>query len=535
MTDVRAAWYSVRNQVWRMHSSRLHDRLRVGVVSLVVALAVVRLFCATRAELLPEEAYYWTYWKHPALSYYDHPPMVAWVIGAGTTLFGDTEFGVRFGTIVLSLASCGLLFLTGRLWFGRQAALWAALLFTILPIFLGTGSLAFTDGPLVFFWLLTMYAVTKAIHHDSVAPQPLAGGTSSHTTRQMYWLLAGLAFGGALLSKYTAVLLAPSLLLFLLFSRQYRGWLRRPEPWVALALALVVFSPVIIWNAQHDWASFRFQTSRTSQLNPHTAHDVLTFWVMQVGVLTPLLLLLFAAAAVRAIRLGWLQHQDHWNFAAAFFLPLFLVFVRASFKTNVHINWTAPAYLSLSLAAGAILEETLAHGTRWWKTAGLTAVGTGLAVTLVLITNLTWGIPGTYAYPQAGGWRQLNDIVEAAEHKLEAATAQKVFTIGADKYDLAAELGFYTREPGEQVNLYAFGGQGLGYRYWSDLSQFEGHPMITVLNKLNDETLAMVRKGFDHLDEPRRVDVLVGEHRTRTFYVVNCYGFRAPPNDGTGH
>ncbi|MGD0649989.1 MAG: glycosyltransferase family 39 protein [Verrucomicrobiia bacterium] len=510
------------------------DRLRFGVIAAVVLLGAMRLFYAARAELLPEEAYYWTYLQHPALSYYDHPPMVAWVIALGTALLGDTELGVRLGTIILSLGSCWLIFLTGRIWFGRQAALWAAFLFAILPIFVGTGTLAFPDGPLIFFWLLTLYLVSKAIHARGVAPRPFAGANAGRTRRTLYWLLAGLAFGLALLSKYTAVMLGPSLALFLLFSREHRVWLRRAQPWIALIIALLVFAPVIIWNAQHDWASFRFQTLRSSQPNPDTLTDVLNFWGMQVGALTPMLFALFIVAAWHAIKSGWWQRDDRWNFVASFFVPLFLVFVKASFTTDVHINWTAPAYLSLTLAGAAVfaegLDDTRPGRVRWWRAGGLFTAAVCGAVFLLPMGSLVWVVPKALVYHDAGGWRELGRTIEAAEENLEKRTGRKVFTIGTDKYPLAAELGFYTREPDEQVNTFALGKQGLGYRYWTDLRQLEGLPAVAVLNNLHIGSLAELSHGFDHMDEPRRIEVATGPSRSRTFYVVNCYGYRATPS-----
>ena len=491
------------------------DRLAVGVMLTVVLVTVARLFCAAKAELLPEEAYYWTYWKHPALSYFDHPPMVAWVVGLGTALFGDTEFGVRAGMIALSAGAAILMYRLGRIWFDRQVALWATLLFTLLPIFAATGLFAFPDGPLIFFWLLTLYAVSKAI-----------------TQHAAYWLLAGGAFGGALLSKYTAVMLAPSLFLFLLFSREHRRLLLRPQPWIALAIALLMFTPVLVWNAQHDWASFRFQTSRTSHPNPTTGLDVLIFWLMQVGVLTPMLFALFAVAVVRAVKRGWLQGDDRWNFAAAFFVPLFLVLVRASFKTGIHINWTAPAYLSMVLAATAVFVEGVGGmRARWWRMGGALTVGACGVVMLLAISSLVWFVPKALVYHHAGGWRGLGREVEAAEQALEKRTNQKVFTIGADKYYLAAELGFYTQEPDEQVNAFALGKNGLGYRYWTDLHKFDGLPAIAVLNKPSRELLAELGEDFERTDTPRRIDVVVGPHLSRTFYVVNCYGYHARLND----
>jgi len=274
--------------------------LGMAVVAMVTGMTLLRFLLCGVMELIPEEAYYWTYSKHPALGYFDHPPMIAWTVAIGTTLFGDSALGVRFMTFVLWIASAGLLFLIGRMWFTRRVALMAVLLFTILPIYVGAGLIVTPDGPLLFFWLATLYLISKALHSGR-------GG---------YWLLAGVTFGGAMLSKYYAVLIAPSLLWFLLLSPKHRHWLRRPEPWLALPIALAVFSPVIIWNAQHEWASFLFQSTRTAGQQSKALRDVLLFWLVQLAVLTPLLFALLAAAAVRGIRRGWLEHDDRWNFVA---------------------------------------------------------------------------------------------------------------------------------------------------------------------------------------------------------------------------
>lgn len=262
--------------------------------------------------------------------------MVAWVITVGTTLFGDTALGVRILTFVLWMVSAGLLFLTGRMWFGRRTALMATLFFTLLPIYVGMGMMVTPDTPLVFFWVATLYMVSKALH----------------TGRGGYWLLAGATFGGALLSKYYALLLAPSLLWFLLLSPKHRHWLRRPQPWLALPIALAAFSPVIIWNAHHQWASFLFQSTRTAGPPKNTLRNVSLFWLVQLAMLTPPFFALFSGAAVSGIRRGWQQHDDRWNFVASFSLPLFLLFAAASFKTEIHVNWTAPAFLTLTFGGG---------------------------------------------------------------------------------------------------------------------------------------------------------------------------------------
>jgi dolichol-phosphate mannosyltransferase len=483
-------------------------------------------------ELLPEEAYYWTYAQHPSLSYFDHPPMVAWIIWLGTNLFGDSEFGVRFGTLLLALGSTVLIYRLGQVWFNHQVGLAAALLFTIVPVFVGTGMLAFPDGPLIFFWLLTLVAVTQAIHPQAVRTYLLAGGASERRRQALYWGLAGVAYGAALLSKYTAILLGPSLLLFLVGSRDYRPWLRRPGPWLAAVIALAVFSPVIIWNAQHDWASFRFQTSRTDGSGEGWAMNVAQFWLSQVAILTPILFGACVLAAGAAVKHWWRDRDDRWGFVAAFFFPMFLVFVHASFKTEVHINWTAPAYLTLLVAVAALFVQGVTAAqparVRRWRWGGIV---TGCLCVLIMalgLTTLVWGVPSALAYRHVGGWRQLAREVDEIEDALERETGQRILTIGVDKYNLAAQLGYYMAEPHDTVNAFIFGKTGLGYPYWSKLQRFEGQPVVMVFKRMNDDAHAILSNYFSHATEPRRIEVATTKNRSRVVYVVTGYGFRLP-------
>ena len=492
--------------------------LWLAVVCMVTVMTVLRFSLCGIVELLPEETYYWTYAQHPAFGYFDHPPMVAWIITAGTTLFGDTALGVRIVTFVLWMASAGLLFLTGRIWFGRRTALAATLFFTLLPIYVGMGLIVTPDVPLVFFWVATLYMISKALH----------------TGRGGYWLLAGVTFGGALLSKYYALLLAPSLLWFLLLSPNHRHWLRRPQPWLALPIALAVFSPVIIWNAHHQWASFLFQSTRTAGPQKNTLRNVGIFWLFQLGVLTPPFLALFAAAAVRGIRRGWLQHDDHWNFAASFSLPLFLLFVAASFKTEVHVNWTAPAFLTLTLGGAAILLEGIesaeaARSKRWRLGAWATIALCALAI-VFLHTILAWGFP--MAYTHASGWQATAQQVDAMRTRTRNETGQEPFVLGMEKYS-AAEIGFYLHQPYECVNAYAVGAQGLSYRYWTDLGRFEGRPAVVVFPKPPGDLLDQLRLHFDHVGDPEHSQVRAGGTRQRHMYLVICTGYHAreqPPS-----
>jgi dolichol-phosphate mannosyltransferase len=316
-----------------------------------------------------------------------------------------------------------------------------------------------------------------------------------------------------------------------MLSPNHRQWLRRPHPWLALLIALVVFSPVIIWNAQHEWASFVFQSTRTAGTTKNMLRDVLLFWLFQLFVLTPPFLALFAWAAARGIQCGWRQRDDRWNFVASFSLPLFVLFAAASFKTQVHVNWTAPAFLSLTLGGAAIALDGLCgqgHARAiWWR------VGVGATVAmcaLVIVfghTSLAFGFPDFFAYTRSGGWNAVAQEVDAARARVRSETNLEPFVLGMEKYNIAAEMGFYLHAPDECVNLYATGAQGLGYRYWTDLRKFEGRPAVAVLPKPSDDLMALLRQHFERVGEAWHVRVPAHGRQSREVYLVICTGYHA--------
>jgi dolichol-phosphate mannosyltransferase len=383
----------------------------------------------------------------------------------------------------------------------------------LIPVYAATGLLVTPDGPLLFFWLLTLYAISKALH----------------TQRPLYWTLAGLGFGGALLSKYSAVMLAPSVLVFLLLSPNYRYWLRRPGPWLALAIALLVFSPVVMWNAQHDWASLMYQSGRITERPRNLPWHVTVFWSVQAGILTPLAFALFVATAVRGVRLGWFAGEDKWNFAVAFSLPLFLVLVVASFRQSVHVNWSAPAYLSLVPAAAGLFVQAMSGQPpvkrRRWRVAVWVAGLTCITMIGFGMVSLIWGMPEALAYKHAGGWRDLASHVAAAQEKLATETGQQPFVLGVDKYPIAALMGFYTAHPEQCVNAFATGAHGSGYRYWTDLRKFEGRPAIAVTTDAQPVTLNVLRGQFEQVEPLRLLEVSAYGRPVRTVFLSTCYGY----------
>lgn len=217
-----------------------------------VGFAVLRAIFAAAIDLRVDEAYYWTWWQERALSYLDHPPLVAWSVGLGTTLFGDSNFGVRFaGLLSMLVMQLVLADIVWRMVRDVRYVLVVALLPEACLTF-GLGMAKITpDIALIPFELAMMWSLVRLWQSDD----------------HRWWLAAGLFGGLALASKYTALLLLPAVALFVLVPDWRGRQLRSPWLWLGAALALLVFSPVLYWNATHDWASFRFQLDRPAQIS----------------------------------------------------------------------------------------------------------------------------------------------------------------------------------------------------------------------------------------------------------------------------
>lgn len=224
-------------------------RLLVMAALMIAAMTVLRFVYASAIELRTDEAYYWTWSKEGALSFLDHPPMIAWFIRFGTAIFGDTVLGVRFGGIVAMLVTQLLLAgIVRRLTHDARAVMFAVLM---------------PEAALYYGLLMAKVAPDVAMIPFAVAMMwSLVRLAQSGDGR--WWLAAGLFAGLSLLSKFTAIMFAPAVAAFLLVPDWRWRWLRSPYPYLAVLIAIAVFSPVLIWNAQHDWASFRFQGVRAT-------------------------------------------------------------------------------------------------------------------------------------------------------------------------------------------------------------------------------------------------------------------------------
>src|SRR6267154_1751018 len=272
---------------------RSASRQLLGVAMLVAAMTALRVIYAGVIDLRTDEAYYWTWSKENVLSFLDHPPMIAWFIRFGTAIFGDTNFGVRFaGVLAMLLTQLLLADIVRRVTHDVRAIVLAVLM---------------PEGALYYGLLMAKVAPDVALIPFAVA-MVWALVRLNESGDGRWWLAAGLFAGLALLSKLTLVMMLPAVAAFMLVPDWRRRWLLSPYPWAAALIAVVVFLPVLVWNAQHDWASFRFQFVRataTHELSLRTVGDFVGLQFGLVGfILLPVVLSGAALTAWRGYRRG---------------------------------------------------------------------------------------------------------------------------------------------------------------------------------------------------------------------------------------
>ncbi len=220
------------------------DWKRYFIVLLVVTAGIKAILMGI-PEITPQGAYYWQYSRHLDWGYFDHPGMTAYTIRFFTTILGNNLYGIRMNSLVNSIGFTIMLFLFVRRLYDERAAFWTCFAMSLTPLGIVGGIFVTPDPALIFFWTTSLYFFHRAWKEE----------------RGVFYALAGVTAGLAMLSKYTAVFLFVGFAIMLFATARGRKALRTPWPWIALVLSVLFFFPQIYWNYKNDWASFAFQST----------------------------------------------------------------------------------------------------------------------------------------------------------------------------------------------------------------------------------------------------------------------------------
>lgn len=194
----------------------------------------------------PDEADHWVWSQHLSWGYFEHPPMIAFVIRLFTDIFGDKWYAIELCSQSMSILTIIFLFILSKELFGVEAALVSVIMTESMPLFFIGSTILTIDNIMIVFWIMTTYLFLKGLKED----------------KKGFLLLSGVTFGLGLMSKYTMILLPASIFLYLVVSPHHRVLLKRKEPYLSFLIGLIIFSPVIFWNAENDWLSFKYQFTK---------------------------------------------------------------------------------------------------------------------------------------------------------------------------------------------------------------------------------------------------------------------------------
>lgn len=399
----------------------LNKSTTIAITGLLIAW---KLYLGAALQLHPDEAYYWLWARHLDWGYFDHAPMIGYLIHA-TTLFADGEGWVRLsGTLATLAISVWIWRLAVQMFHSTEMASASVLLFNAFPM-TALGLLIVTpDVPVFVFWTLSVYLFWQIVQ----------------TGQARWWYALGLGAGLALLSKYTAVLLLPCVLLYLLVSEE-RRWLKTPHPYLALLVTVLVFLPVVYWNSQHEWISFRYQLGHGLKGDGYALERVGEYLAGQAVIVGPLAW----GVGLCALAAG-LFHKDkavRWLLCST--LPVLVFFALSSLKKTAAPNWPAFANVGLSvLIAWYLLQQP----ARWRRVLFSGAFAVSLLISLVITLHARFGVlPLATFSPEAAqadathalyGWRELTQELEN-----RSAGARLVIT---PDHQLSAAIRYYSRE-----------------------------------------------------------------------------------------
>lgn len=475
---------------------------------LILAGTLVRLIFAATTDLGIDEAYTVATARQLALSTYDHPPLTWWIIAAMRSLTGsENALVLRLPFIGLAAVSTLLVFQLTRRLFHAYAAWFAALLFSAAPVLsVTTGTWILPDGPLIASMLACALALTGALFDEQRQP--------------LNWLLAGVAGGVALLSKYHAVFLFAGTFGFLLVSPSHRKWLRSPWPYLAAAIAFILFTPVIIWNAEHHWASLAFQGSRAGLVH-------LRIWMPLVA-LAGQAVFMFPLVWWTCVHAAAVLLREHTRDPRLWFLlllasgPIVIVTIAAAWSPNTFFHWAAPGYLFLIPLAGWRLSETLPEShprsTPWVSASLAVAAALPLLVSTGFAIDLPWQAWGTEdPLRDMRTWRGLETTLREKgwldENSFVASTRWHV--TGRLDYALAGK-----------VPVTCLCGDARGYGVLAPAASFKGKSaLVLIIGNKADIEANTIAGSFQSFVPAGEVEVRSSRNSTAMFHVYEGKGF----------
>ena len=505
------------------------------VLAIAAASLLVRVAFAARCGIYQDEALHWREAQHVGLSFSPQPPAASLGARLGLAVFGHGALGLRLGSLLWCTGSIALAYLLGRALYGPRAGLWAAAIFATCPLFFGTGCVTGPDSPLVFAWLLFLWTAWRA-----------ASGKSA-----WWWIVCGLALAAGLYAKYMMVLAIPCAFLALCAAPEGRALLRRPWPWLALALGVGLFAPVFVgWNWHHGWPAFRYHLAARHEWE-FQPERIAKYLGAHAGAYAPLLFVGTWVGIVAAWR-TWRRGEWQGAWLAAFSALPILFFLAPSVLTErkmLRVQWDEMGYATgaIALAAALSRDGSRAQMRRLWRRLAGAGLGLGaLIIGLFWVGSLWPRVPMAVGVRppvrQALGWRELAQAVREAPHPSSRPdepllVADSFATMLCVGFHLNRTAGMYALEHKRNAQ-YGVLGQLRGWRaderaFIEAMGRRPGpvlylHDHRASGNRLRAPEPTRMRRYFREVEPLETVTVAYGDRIHRSYGLYACRGWRGP-------
>ncbi|HEA47480.1 MAG TPA: glycosyltransferase family 39 protein [bacterium] len=475
-------------------------KYRILFLILLLSFIIFRLFYIKRFNLSPDEAYYWCWSQNLSLSYYDHPPMVAYLIFFFTWLGENSEFFVRLSSVLVSFALTIFVYLLARdIFKSKGVGFFSALLLNIIPGFSIGGIIITPDIPLLFFWALAFYFLYQVVKKDN----------------KNLWYPLGISLGLGLLSKYNMVLFLLCALIFLLLSKENRKWFRCKEPYLALLIAFLIFLPVIIWNYNHGWVSFIKQFGHGLGKKGSSLVNLGAYLGSQAGIVSPFLFFGLLWAMIKSLGSGIREKRDDLLLLSCFSLPIFLFFLLTSLRSKVEANWPAVGYFAAVIAFTGLMSGIKKKRKRIFLIL-LVFISSFILTGVVHYPSLLHLPPKIDPINRLYGWKQLGEKVNEVKREM----GEEAF-IFAPRHQLASEIAFYTDN---KYQTYDLDGENR-YNYWGKADFLIGKDAIFVAPQSYDKALTIL-SHFTSFREEEPYKIYRNKQLIKTFSIYRCYYYK---------
>ncbi|OQW56693.1 MAG: hypothetical protein A4S14_21160 [Proteobacteria bacterium SG_bin9] len=449
-----------------------------------------------------DEAQYWAWAQSPAFGYFSKPPLLAWIVAGTQKVCGSGEACIRAASPVFYLGTSLVVYATALRLYGPRTAFWAGLCLALGTGVIFSSRIISTDVPLLFCWAVALYAYLRLLDE-----------------RDWRWaVMLGVAAGFGMLAKYAMAYFAFSVLLAAWFDPRARDLLRHRLLWIAAAIAGLILLPNLVWVATHDFVTLKHTGDNIGGRDGIGFHplNALTFLLSQFGVFGPIVFGVFLAALIRPMPVA---PQPADRIMIAFALPPIVIVAVNGVFNHANANWAAPAAISVTILAVAILVRL--DASRWLK--ATVAIGVAMQLLLPIADAFADRISIKYlakpdVYSPTIGWRGLSEAVA------QVAKANGAAAIVADQRYFTAALIYYTRKSGLPVYSWRTSPR-LGHQFDIDRPLAPGAPE-PMLYVTGCQTATRAATHYSRIEELPFISAPAGRRTSRILFAWKLTGGR---------